>query len=681
MPEKKQRVGSIFQPTVEEFGTSTFVQQGVAETQVFDTPVDKSTASLIKTFGDLGLDAYKGYQGAKVKQEVEGVVGDLFERKLIESESDISVDERFAGAAQQTRMLAEEGFGEEDPAVHEMGASLKRLARAKDIGNIDEFEFKARVQEAVKRGINRLPGQADMFRKIAGNVLGDNSARIDQVFAVEKAQAEAQRAAAKENAKHINRVSTFAGKAPSQLTNADFTNFQMQASAKAQEEQASLVDASALRDTSEKVQFISNIARARSITLMSDMYAQMEQMQVNGRSISQIRAEQGDAAVIDAVASNETALQDWSRNLSRQLDKARLEINSFYSVKAHEAGIKDTDVAPEKKAQLEVLDQMDAMLKSDIDDGQLASLFKVLNLQNKTHIEKTMTGAPILRMMNATGSSSTLLQQYTIDKDSVTRLFPEVKAEMDFVYGGNNPGLAEQVTDNVVQLANGETTLADFTKTSPRSARIAHAEARHHISNMKKTGFVSGNENSINKQKETFVRFSSEILKTISPINPNSVRVLSETFGDARYQKLIKELDGPQREQITSEVNSRYDTVIGNKENRISVLGRAEAAKENFIKEETAAQGGKFIKSAGAPVPKILISNNKLVSNVASNRLASNVIELITGNQRGEYKDHADAVLRLNRLLEDKYRVISTFEDVGSYRDFLTDFYSKNIKE
>lgn len=158
----------LFQQTLESrAGVATPVQQPVA---------DNTRASTINFLGNLGVEAVKGYQQAKVSDATTGEVEDFLAATNARQEAPIA-----QAAAEQVLNTA----GADSEAFTRAKADLERIATIINRGAGNTSELKMRVQARLRQYINQMPGFAPELRQTADNILGDYSGVLSSIHAEE----------------------------------------------------------------------------------------------------------------------------------------------------------------------------------------------------------------------------------------------------------------------------------------------------------------------------------------------------------------------------------------------------------------------------------------------------------------------------------------------------------------
>ena len=157
------------------------------------TPAEVNTgpAEAIKAVGDGIVGTYSGLeQGAlrdKITAEIEGYIQtDESSAQALQELPDAAVNE--ALLAEQTSADEEEARFFADPVVSEARQRTSKLSSAVKAGSMSSSELKVRVQALTREYINRAPGLAQHFRRVASETLGDYDAVIDSVADQAKAQ-------------------------------------------------------------------------------------------------------------------------------------------------------------------------------------------------------------------------------------------------------------------------------------------------------------------------------------------------------------------------------------------------------------------------------------------------------------------------------------------------------------
>ena len=146
--------------------------------------VNLGPAEAIKAVGEGIVGTYSGLeQGAlrdKITAEIEGFVqSDESSSQALQELPDAAVNE--ALLAEQTSADAEEARFFADPVVSEARQRTSKLSSAVQAGAMSSSQLKIRVQALTREYINRAPGLAQHFRRVASETLGDYAAIIDSV--------------------------------------------------------------------------------------------------------------------------------------------------------------------------------------------------------------------------------------------------------------------------------------------------------------------------------------------------------------------------------------------------------------------------------------------------------------------------------------------------------------------
>lgn len=671
---------SIFQPQLTDISTPTYSRQGV---------VDTTTAQAISSAGATGIAAWQGYEDARVQGEVEGVVSEYFEDKLFEAsvkeESDLPIEQRLAGAAQQTKMLAEDGFGDDDPAVKEMAGSLEKLGRAKEIGKIDELEFKARVQAAVKRGIDRMPGRADTFRKVANDVLGDNSARLGQLFAREKEEAAQRQAIQREELKTTADIAKLNGVTIHQVTQGMRTDYAiMQQSAAKLAHQKTISELSSMATAGQKEAVLEDVSDKGSAVLaigMGQLNGFINNMQISADDtvVSLMAKGQTRSGILKEYFTNKEARLGFANGLKNQLRTLKASLFNHYNSRAMQIeGVTLADFEPYYKHQIDQFDSMIASLDEVAEDASLLGDF-ITNIQdyNKGSTAAMLAANPYLRSLNAVGAGSTFVKHYMQDP-SLSTLPPEIRAiglsigASIFGNGGTNVNtqMLEGMMDTSNAVMTGEKTFDDVAQNNPQHASFVLMEAWNHVDHIKKHGFVSDSEGLNNKAKEAFVNSTRTILSSVKINQPETFKMLHKVVSDPLYMKRLSDLSPEQHERAVAGITDKYKNVIngvpGTDMGIIPRMQNAAAKIAETIMARTPTGKGEAVQAEASNLPTVQLTGLELTQKGTGQAVYPD-----------QYRDHKLAMQELNTMLRGMYNVQSSFSKMPTYKEYVTEFYNQ----
>jgi len=136
-------MAELFQPALDQpsAGAASFVREPVA---------DKSKASLIQLAGETGMEAWKGYEQAKLSGP------DIIDTPEEVSFADVKIDEQ-------------KGTVEVSPTTT---LNLNKIAAGRKQGTISAAQARILVTAAVKEASSRMPGMAEEFRRQAADFFG-----------------------------------------------------------------------------------------------------------------------------------------------------------------------------------------------------------------------------------------------------------------------------------------------------------------------------------------------------------------------------------------------------------------------------------------------------------------------------------------------------------------------------
>lgn len=677
---------NIFQPETPDIATPTFIQQGVADT---------STAKAISTFGGMAVDAYKGRAEAQVETEVEGVVGELFKQKAfaeaVKDESDLPLEQRLQGAEQQTKLLAEQGFGDEDDlAQKEMAQSLSKLQRAKDIGSISENEFLTRVEVAVKRGTAKLPGLASDFQKIANDTLGRNKAGLDEIFEAERMEKKAALEMYKKNLQlEVNVAKHYGLTDLNQITPGMRADFQASAFAdNALARRKTMAEVNKLQQE-QGLQAVINDASQGGSAILAKSLGQVGQslntLRIQGdETVATLRAQDKDVGGIlkgyFATKENRTGYAGTLKNQLRIMKGSLLNHYNNYALGVD--GVSFAQLKPTFQAQLDVIDNQIASIDEMVDDADMFSQYvESLDGYNKGAVVGARYANPAANMALATGTYSTFLKFYLQDPKLstlppvVANLTRNVMAGLVDAQGNpTNPKLLDEYNDQAIAGMTGQSSLQEIEGHSKDAALYTLGQAYTHIDFIKKNGFVSDKEGNNELAKEAFVNSTQLVLDSIKPTDENAAKIVSQFVNDPTYMSKLSQLSPLQKERVTEAVESKFKGVINGVPNtNTGILNGLRALSQDIATRAGGREGEgrraevlKELAIAG-DIPDIKLEGINIVSTTKGK----------TGRYEREYQAHDNKVKELNKMLQGLYTVKSLTGGVGTYKEFVGEFFNQ----
>lgn len=150
---------------------ASFISQGVQDNS--GALRTQATTGLIKNVGEMGIDAYKGYQIADVEAEQEKVIQDYMDRRNPEQ---LKIEA--AGLETQRASMLLQGVPEEEvnPVTAKMRETLARYQKAKDQGLMTPEDFTDRTLSVLRTATNRNPG---LFKE-----LSDQASKVLQLSGI-----------------------------------------------------------------------------------------------------------------------------------------------------------------------------------------------------------------------------------------------------------------------------------------------------------------------------------------------------------------------------------------------------------------------------------------------------------------------------------------------------------------
>ena len=550
---------NIFQPELSPPDISA------AGRQISAGPVDTTTASLIKTVGEVGIAAFKGKKKADLRADIQEDIHGFFRR---------GEQEILGGKGLDAQVMSEEEALQSEVdniALEEGRRRVARLKRLKATGAGSVLELKARAETDVKELVNDYPGLADEFRSLYNNELNDYAARISLLDKKRADALEDEAAARKAQEAYIQDVATYHAIPITGVQQQHIKDFQQQT---AMQNMKTFTENTVAQKADQGTLALGDIEEDVQVSTAIDLLTigtNFNQGVYQGINVAEMRMEGASTdTILEKLFANDVSRTQFKDSSISQIKRQIIKINKQYTVNAAKlGGIPQSTVEDSRRDSLKMWEEMLSSIENDNETGDgLKTFVSLMQNYEQGQVAGFAIANPTFNLMTKTGlMTRDTMTQYMTNPELFSKDNPAMYKVLKRVESGQLAAdiLSEQHTKAFEDPSEFDVYRKYNTEIADSFVEIAGVG----INKVKVEGF-SDDKIESSKQKDWFTRYSKVMLTQVKEGSLNSYRAMEKFFFDPNYMEAFNQLPENNKEELADIISDKAKLTSDNNINELN---------------------------------------------------------------------------------------------------------------